>query len=101
MFRVAIKILSLLWIGVITPIFGILPIIVMFSEPSGVFNMYGVAFFRDIGGLISKDPSPDVSHLTLFDIASRPSWFAIIICVFFIAVVAIKSCFFKRSATYK
>lgn len=88
--RVGLKSFSIIWLAVVTPLFGVLPVLIMLSEPDSMMSRYGVAILRDLRRLMLADPAPGASHVALSDLAPGPAWLVIVVLVFSVAILFIR-----------
>ena len=86
--RAWLKLFSIFWVTIVTPLFGVIPVIILLADPGSVTSRYGVAILRDVRRLILPDPAPTVSHIALYDLAPKPGWWVMILAVFFVAFLS-------------
>ena len=86
--RAWLKLFSIFWITIVTPLFGIIPMVILLADPSSDTSRYGVAILRDLRRLMLPDPAPTVSHVALHDLAPKPVWWIMIPAVFFVAFLS-------------
>lgn len=80
---------SLIWLAVVTPLLGVLPLLVLLADPDSLTNRWGVAVLRDLRKLIMSDLAQGTSHITLYDLAPGPVWFVTIPAVFATAIFSL------------
>lgn len=85
--RTWLKVLSILWLTIITPLLGVLPLLILLAEPDSFINRFGVSILRELRQLILPDPAPDISHIALYDLAPEPVWWVMIPAVFSVATL--------------
>jgi hypothetical protein len=86
-----LKVFSIVWVVFVTPLFGLLPLLVVVTGPGTFVELFGVALLRDVRGLFLADPAPNVSHLSLYELAPEAFWWLVIPIVFFITALALFS----------
>lgn len=95
MHKPVLKVFSMVWIVFVTPLFGLIPLLAVISGPGKLAGLLGVALLRDVRGLFFADPAPEVSHLSLYELAPEEFWWLVIPIVFFITALAL--CYFRLS----
>jgi hypothetical protein len=84
-----LKAFSILWLTIVTPLLGVLPLLILLAEPDSLTNRYGVTILRDLRRLILPDPAPGASHVALSDLAPEPVWWVVIPAVFSVATLSL------------
>ena len=91
--RLLLRFLSLIWLGIVIPLFGIIPLWCYFVPENGSTPLCNIhrAFLLTIWTLFFSDPAPHVSDATVPITKGQAIWLLIII--FSIAGLALYYCF--------
>jgi len=88
--RTWLKYFCILWLTVITPLFGILPLLIQLAIPTGGFIYLELAFLRAFWGMFRPDPDPGTSDVG--PNLTNQQWWAMISVTIALAIVALSYC---------
>ncbi len=82
---------SILWLTFVTPVFGLLPLLLLTEiiSPYGDAGRYAVALLRDVRRVVLPDPAPESSHVGFYDLSSASVWVVVISAVFSVSALSL------------
>jgi hypothetical protein len=86
-----LKASGILWLIFVTPVLGLLPLLLLTEiiSPYGDAGRYAVALLRDVNRVVLSDPAPESSHVGFYDLASASVWVVITSVVFIVAALSV------------